>query len=246
MRLIPAIDLRAGHCVRLLHGDFEAETRYPTDPHSLLSKYREVGADWLHIVDLDGARDGALGNRAIIVDLAAAKAVNLQVGGGLRNTAALAQMLDAGVARAVVGSAAVLKVEQVQAWLAHFGAERLTLAFDVCIDDSGVPRVMTHGWQRQSECSLWSALDNYGASQLKHVLCTDVGRDGALTGPNVALYREAVRRYPQIEWQASGGIRNAHDLHALSEAGAAAAISGKALLENLIPLEELQPFLPNA
>jgi phosphoribosylformimino-5-aminoimidazole carboxamide ribotide isomerase len=246
MRLIPAIDLRAGHCVRLLHGDFEAETRYPVEPHALLSKYREVGADWLHIVDLDGARDGALGNRAIILELAAAKAVNLQVGGGLRNTAALAQILDAGVARAVVGSAAISKVEQVRAWLAHFGAEHVTLAFDVSIDDSGVPRVMTHGWQRQSEYSLWNALDNYSASQLKHVLCTDVGRDGALTGPNIELYREAVRRYPRIEWQASGGIRNAHDLQALSEAGAAAAISGKALLENLIPIEELQPFLPNA
>ena len=246
MRLIPAIDLRAGQCVRLLHGDFDAETRYPADPRSLLSQYRGVGADWLHIVDLDGARDGSLGNRAIIVELAAEKAVNLQVGGGLRNTAALAQMLDAGVARAVVGSAAISQVEQVRAWLAHFGAQRLTLAFDVSIDNNDSPKVMTHGWQRQSEYSLWEALDNYGASQLKHVLCTDVGRDGALTGPNVELYREAVRRYPQIEWQASGGIRNAHDLQALSEAGAAAAISGKALLENLIPLEELQPFLPNA
>jgi phosphoribosylformimino-5-aminoimidazole carboxamide ribotide isomerase len=246
MRLIPAIDLRAGQCVRLLHGDFEAETVYPTDPYSLLTKYRAAGADWLHVVDLDGARDGALGNRAIIVDLAAAKALNLQVGGGLRNTAALTQMLDAGVGRAVVGSAAIAQVEQVQEWLAHFGAERLTLAFDVSIDDSGVPRVMTHGWQRQSEHSLWNALDNYAASPLKHVLCTDVGRDGALSGPNVELYREAVLRYPQIEWQASGGIRNAHDLHALSQAGAAAAISGKALLENLIPIEDLQPFLPNA
>ena len=246
MRLIPAIDLRAGHCVRLLHGDFEAETRYPADPHSLLTKYREVGADWLHIVDLDGARDGALGNRAIIVELAARKAISLQVGGGLRNTAALAQMLDAGVARAVVGSAAVSQVEQVQAWLAHFGAERLTLAFDVSIDDGGLPRVMTHGWQRQSEYSLWDALDQYSASQLKHVLCTDVGRDGALTGPNVDLYREAVRRYPLIAWQASGGIRHGSDLQALSDAGAAAAISGKALLEDLIPMEELQPFLPNA
>jgi phosphoribosylformimino-5-aminoimidazole carboxamide ribotide isomerase len=246
MRLIPAIDLRAGHCVRLLHGDFEAETRYPADPHSLLTQYREVGADWLHIVDLDGARDGALGNRAIIVELAARKAISLQVGGGLRNTAALAQMLDAGVARAVVGSAAVSQVEQVQAWLAHFGAQRLTLAFDVSIDDSGSPKVMTHGWQRQSEHSLWNAMDAYATSQLKHVLCTDVGRDGALTGPNVELYREAVRRYPQVEWQASGGIRNARDLQALSEAGVAAAISGKALLENLIPVEELQPFLPSA
>ena len=232
--------------MRLLHGDFEAETRYPADPGSLLSRYREAGADWLHIVDLDGARDESLRNRAIIVALAARKAVNLQVGGGLRNTAALAQMLDAGVSRAVVGSAAIAQVEQVQAWLAHFGPERIALAFDVSIDDSGVPRVMTHGWQRQSEYSLWNALDNYFASPPKHVLCTDVGRDGALTGPNVELYREAVRRYPQIEWQASGGIRNAHDLHALSETGAAAAISGKALLENLIPIEELQPFLPNA
>ncbi|HTD72257.1 MAG TPA: 1-(5-phosphoribosyl)-5-[(5-phosphoribosylamino)methylideneamino] imidazole-4-carboxamide isomerase [Steroidobacteraceae bacterium] len=246
MRLIPAIDLRAGQCVRLLHGDFEAETVYPTDPGSLLNKYREAGADWLHIVDLDGARDESPVNRAIIVELAARKAVNLQVGGGLRNTAALSHMLDAGVARAVVGSAAISQVGQVQEWLAHFGPERITLAFDVSIDDHGNPKVMTHGWQRQSEYSLWNALDNFSASQLRHVLCTDVGRDGALTGPNVALYREAVRRYPLIEWQASGGIRNAHDLRALSEAGAAAAISGKALLENLIPIEELQPFLQNA
>ncbi|HEY0747750.1 MAG TPA: 1-(5-phosphoribosyl)-5-[(5-phosphoribosylamino)methylideneamino] imidazole-4-carboxamide isomerase [Steroidobacteraceae bacterium] len=246
MRLIPAIDLRAGRCVRLLHGDFESETRYPTDPETLLAKYRDLGADWLHIVDLDGARDGTLQNHTIIVRLAIQKAVKLQVGGGLRNTAAIAQMLDAGIGRAVVGSAALAQIQQVRAWLIHFGQERVALAFDVSIDDNGVPRVMTHGWQRQSEHSLWSAVDTYVDSGLKHVLCTDVGRDGALTGPNTALYGEAVHRYPHIEWQASGGIRNAHDLHALDDAGVAAAISGKALLENLIPFEELQPFLPNA
>jgi phosphoribosylformimino-5-aminoimidazole carboxamide ribotide isomerase len=246
MHLIPAIDLRAGRCVRLLHGDFDAETRYPTDAQSLLAKYRGLGADWLHIVDLDGARVGIGDNRAVILQLAEQNAVNLQVGGGLRNTAALTQMLDAGIARVVVGSAALTQVEQVQAWLKHFSPDRITLAFDVCVDDSGVPRVMTHGWQRQSEHSLWNAVDFYAASDLKHVLCTDVGRDGALTGPNIGLYTQAVRRYPQIEWQASGGIRNAHDLHALANAGAAAAISGKALLEDLIPFEELHPFLPNA
>jgi phosphoribosylformimino-5-aminoimidazole carboxamide ribotide isomerase len=245
MHLIPAIDLRDGHCVRLLHGDFEAETRYPTDPETLLIKYRDLGADWLHVVDLDGARGGILDNRAIILKLAAQKAVKLQVGGGLRNTAALAQMLDAGVARVVVGSTAITQAEQVQAWLKHFGPDRLTLAFDVCIDDHGVPRVMTHGWQQQSEHSLWNAVESF-ASVLKHVLCTDVGRDGALTGPNVDLYAQAVRRYPHIEWQASGGIRNLHDLLALAKAGASAAISGKALLENLIPVEELRSFLPNA
>jgi phosphoribosylformimino-5-aminoimidazole carboxamide ribotide isomerase len=178
--------------------------------------------------------------------LASQRAIKLQVGGGLRNTAALAQMLDAGAARAVVGSAALSHVDQVKAWLRHFGPDRLTLAFDVSLDDSGVPRVMTHGWQHQSAHSLWSAVDLYSASGLKHVLCTDVGRDGALTGPNIDLYKEAVRRYPQIEWQASGGIRHARDLHALVETGCAAAISGKALLEDLIPPEELRPFLPNA
>ncbi|SRR5579859_467432 len=246
MQLIPAIDLKNGHCVRLLHGDFDAETRYPIDAQALLARYRDLGADWLHVVDLDGARGGLPDNRSMILQLAAQKTLKLQVGGGLRNTAALAQMLDAGVQRVVVGSAALTQVEQVQAWLTHFGPDRITLAFDVSIDDSGVPRVMTHGWQRQSALSLWSAIEKYADSDLKYVLCTDVGRDGALTGPNLSLYDEAVRRHPQIQWQASGGIRHAKDLHALAQLGAAAAISGKALLENLIPFEELQPFLPNA
>jgi phosphoribosylformimino-5-aminoimidazole carboxamide ribotide isomerase len=246
MRLIPAIDLKAGHCVRLLHGDFSRETRYGADPEALLAKYRGWGADWLHVVDLDGAKDGSLGNRAIIARLAALQTVKLQVGGGLRNTAAVTQMLDLGAARAVVGSSAVTHVEQVRTWLQHFGPERITLAFDVRLDDGGIPRVATHGWQRQSELSLWDAVAHFSESQLLHVLCTDVGRDGALTGPNIALYREAVRRHPQIQWQASGGIRDARDLHALREAGATAAISGKALLEERILPEDWQPFLPNA
>jgi phosphoribosylformimino-5-aminoimidazole carboxamide ribotide isomerase len=246
MRLIPAIDLKAGRCVRLLHGDFASETRYAADPLTLLANYRDLGADWLHVVDLDGAKDGDLANRAIILQLAAQKDVKLQVGGGIRNTTAVTQLLDLGVARAVVGSAALTQPEQVRSWLEHFGAEQITLAFDVRFDDGGTPRVATHGWQRQSELSLWRAMANFAGSRLVHVLCTDVGRDGALAGPNVALYKEAVRRHPQIQWQASGGIRDARDLQALSDVGAAAAISGKALLEELIPAEDLQPFLPNA
>jgi phosphoribosylformimino-5-aminoimidazole carboxamide ribotide isomerase len=245
MRLIPAIDLKAGRCVRLLHGDFTAETRYSAQPWELLSRYRDFGADWLHVVDLDGARDGELGNRSIIEQLAQRGGLNLQVGGGLRSRAAIAQMLDRGVARAVIGSAAVSQPEQVREWLKHFGAERLVLAFDVRVDADGTPRVATHGWQRQSDLSLWDAVQRYSGT-LKHALCTDVARDGALNGPNVDLYASAVARHPQIEWQASGGVRDAQDLHALAQAGAGAAISGKALLEELIPREELQPFLPNA
>jgi len=117
MRLIPAIDLRAGHCVRLLHGDFEAETVYPTDAYSLLTKYREAGADWLHIVDLDGARDGSLGNRAIIVDLAARRALNLQVGGGSTFTPGTAG--SPGTATTVAGNLALLWKPEVH----FFGGE---------------------------------------------------------------------------------------------------------------------------
>jgi phosphoribosylformimino-5-aminoimidazole carboxamide ribotide isomerase len=246
MRLIPAIDLKDGRCVRLLRGDFNVETRYDADPRGLLDKYRDVGADWLHIVDLDGARDGTAGNREIILELAEQTAVSLQVGGGLRDTPSVSQVLRAGVGRAVIGSVAVTRVDLVRAWLDDFGAERLVLAFDVRIDPTGTPRVATHGWRQQSELSLWDAVENYADHDLKHVLCTDVRRDGALTGPNVELYDQAVRRFPQIEWQASGGIRDALDLQALAKTGVKAAISGKALLEELIPREELKPFLPNA
>lgn len=246
MRLIPAIDLKGGRTVRLLRGDFDAETRYSAAADALLDRYARLGADWLHVVDLDGARDGDGANRGIIAALAGRDKMHLQVGGGLRDTAALAQMFDAGAARVVIGSAAVTQVDGVRGWLREFGAQRVVLAFDVRLDAAGTPCVAIHGWREQSTLPLWAAVDNFAAFGLAHVLCTDVSRDGALTGPNVALYAEAAQRFPRIDWQASGGIRDSRDLHALAVAGCKAAISGKALLENLIPPEELQPFLPNA
>jgi phosphoribosylformimino-5-aminoimidazole carboxamide ribotide isomerase len=246
MQLIPSIDIRGGRCVRLLHGDFARETRYESEPQELVAKYQRMGAQWLHIVDLDGARDGTAGNRAMIHELAAGNRIKLQVGGGLRDHAAVSDMLAGGVARVVIGSAAVTAVSEVRAWLREFGPERVTLAFDVRLDAAGTPCVATHGWQEQSTLSLWSAVQNFAAEGLVHVLCTDVARDGALAGPNVALYREAVLRFPKIAWQASGGVRDLSDLAALADTDVAAAISGKALLDNLIPTEELQAFLPNA
>ena len=246
MRLIPAIDLRGGRCVRLLQGDFAAETRYEAEPLELLARYRGYGADWLHVVDLDGAREGSGGNRSVIATLAAEAGVQLQVGGGLRDFAAVRDVLGLGAARAVVGSAALTEPDEVRRWLRHFGSGRIALAFDVRLDDAGTPCVATHGWVRQSAVPLWRAVAEFIEAGLTHVLCTDVSRDGALGGPNVNLYAEAVRRHPQVAWQASGGIRHALDLHALAACGAAAAISGKALLEQRIPIEELRPFLPNA
>ncbi len=246
MRLIPAIDLKDGHCVRLLRGDFAAETRYGNEPLRLLDKYRAYGADWLHVVDLDGARDGTRANRALVADLAAQGALRVQMGGGLRDAQSVKDALQSGIARVVVGSAAVTQAELVHAWLDEFGPARVALAFDVRIDADGIPCVAIHGWREQSQLPLWQAVERFADAGLQHVLCTDVSRDGALSGPNVGLYADAVRRFPHIEWQASGGIRDALDLHALAATGASAAISGRALLDELIPVEELRPFLPNA
>jgi len=146
----------------------------------------------------------------------------------------------------VIGSAAVEQREQVAAWLRQIGPERICLAFDVRLDAAAVPRLCTRGWQHRTTVSLWDAVAGYADTGLKHVLCTDIERDGALAGPNLALYGEALQRFPQIQWQASGGIRSAADLAALAARGVAAAISGKALLEQRISPEELRPFLPNA
>jgi phosphoribosylformimino-5-aminoimidazole carboxamide ribotide isomerase len=248
MRLLPAIDLKNGRCVRLLRGDFAQQTAYSTAPLDLARRFKAMGADWLHVVDLDGARQGRAdqGNRALIAQVARESGLRLQVGGGLRTRADVERVLEAGAARAVIGSAALSDAAAVRGWIEEFGGDRIALAFDVRLDAGDTPCIVTHGWQRQSMRPLWDALSDFPAGAPTHVLCTDVARDGALTGPNVALYAEAARRFPGVAWQASGGIRDAADLRALASCGAAAAISGKALLEELIPIEELRPFLPNA
>ncbi|HTQ36100.1 MAG TPA: 1-(5-phosphoribosyl)-5-[(5-phosphoribosylamino)methylideneamino] imidazole-4-carboxamide isomerase [Steroidobacteraceae bacterium] len=246
MLVIPSIDLRGGHCVRLLKGEFQAETRYALDPRELVRRYADAGARWLHLVDLDGARDGTPGNGALVRQMAAEPRVQLQLGGGLRTRAAVEEAFASGAARAVIGSAAVEQPQLLRELLAAHGAARICLAIDVRIDDGGVPRVRTRGWVREHALSLWELLESFADTPLLHVLCTDVERDGALAGPAFALYEEARRRFPRIAWQASGGIRSAEDLARLAALGLAAAISGKALLEGHIQLEELQPYLRGA
>jgi phosphoribosylformimino-5-aminoimidazole carboxamide ribotide isomerase len=245
MRLIPSIDLRGGRCVRLLKGDFDAETRYAAEPLALVRHYRELGARWLHIVDLDGARAGRLAHRDLIGAMAAEPGIRLQVGGGLRTRAVIDDLFALGVARAVVGSAALEQADEVAGWLGELGPERVCLAFDARLDPDGTPRLQARGWLEATRWSLWEAVARFAPAGLHHVLCTDIARDGALAGPNIALYAEAVRRCPTIQWQASGGVADVADLAALAAAGCAAAISGKALLENRLPPKELLPFLPS-
>ena len=246
MDLIPAIDLKDGRCVRLLHGDFAAETQYSNNPHEILDRYLAFGASRIHVVDLDGAKDGSPANHGLITEFAARRVAHLQVGGGLRSLERVKAMLAMGVERAVIGSVAVSNPDEVIAWGRELGMDKLVLAFDVRIDAANVPWLTTHGWQRTSDISLWTLLDQYAHVGFKHVLCTDIARDGALTGANCELYRDGVQRFPTIQWQASGGVASVRDLYALRDVGVAAIISGKALLENKISVEELQPFLRNA
>ena len=247
MQLVPAIDLRGGQCVRLLQGRFDAETVYGDDPGVILGRYRDLGARYVHVVDLDGARDGSQGNRARQSPGWRGRSQTPPS----RSAAASARVrswpnCSLGVQRIVIGSVAVTKPAEVRQWLEEFGPDRIVLAFDVRLDAGGTPRLTTHGWESQTEASLWDAVLTYQPHGAMHVLCTDVARDGALSGPNLALYTEALRRFPKIQWQASGGVSCGADLVALAATGAAAVISGRALLENRIPAAELAPFLPNA
>jgi phosphoribosylformimino-5-aminoimidazole carboxamide ribotide isomerase len=245
MQLIPAIDLRDGRCVRLLKGDFAQETRYAVDPVQLAGQYRALGAQRLHVVDLDGAKRGEPVNLELIRRMQEAAGISVQLGGGIRTRASLELAL--GVAeRAVVGSLAVSDPDLVVSWLTELGPERLTLALDVRLTEDGTPLIATHGWTRASTLTLAAAIERFAAAGLAHVLCTDIDRDGALTGPNVELYRDCAARWPGIAFQASGGVRSAADLAALAEAGVAATVSGKALLEGRLTTEEIRPFLRGA
>jgi phosphoribosylformimino-5-aminoimidazole carboxamide ribotide isomerase len=246
LRPIPAIDLKDGRCVRLYQGRFDQVSEYAADPAELARRYLSLGVEWVHVVDLDGARDGAAGNREVIARMAASSNGRVQVGGGIRDRAGVDAVLALGVGRAVIGSAAAERPEEVRGWLEELGPERLVFAFDVRLGEDGTPWLRTRGWTEEAGLSLWDAIGLYRDAGVRHVLCTDVARDGAMAGPNLELYRECAARFPEIALQASGGVRDLADLEALRSTGAAAAIIGKALLDGRITDEEIRSFLRNA
>ena len=237
MIVYPAIDLKDGICVRLMHGRFDQVTRYDDDPAARLAAFAAAGANWAHIVDLDGAEAGRAVQHALIGDLARSIDIRIQSGGGVRSADDVAALIDAGVARVVVGSLAVSQPETVADWLRRFGPDRITLAIDVKADgDRWVPALK--GWTEAAGVDLWTALDRFPPNLARHLLVTDVGRDGALTGPNLDLLGEIVRRRPDLKVQASGGVASVADLTAAAALGCQGAIVGRALYENRFTLEE--------
>lgn len=241
MRIIPAIDLKDSKCVRLLRGDFEKTTEYSSNPGEIGRRFSALDVAGLHIVDLDGARSGAQQNDAIVAEIAAESGLDIQLGGGIRHRDDIARWLTNGVSRCVVGSIAINEPARVTKWIAEYGADRIVLALDVKLDETGTPFLTTQGWTEDSDVSLWECLDAY-SSGARHVLCTDVARDGAMTGPNFELYVEILNRYPSLELQASGGVRNIDDLELLRELGVPAAITGRALLDGEITTAEVAAF----
>ena len=246
MRIIPAIDLKDGSCVRLFKGDFEQTTEYSKDPAAIGRLFSSLAVQDLHIVDLDGARSGTQQNDVIVAEIARESGLEVQLGGGIRSREIVAHWLANGVSRCVVGSVAINEPGRVKEWIAEFGGDAIVLALDVRIDDAGTPFLTTHGWTEDSGTTLWDCLDSYSDAGAMHVLCTDVSRDGAMSGPNLALYAEILQRYHTLQLQASGGVRNLDDLELLEELGLPAAITGRALLDGKITAAEVESFLQNA
>ncbi len=234
----PAIDVRDGRVVRLQQGDYDRETRYPDDPFAVAMRYADAGARWLHLVDLDAARAGGYTLAPLLKRIADDGRLQVQTGGGVRDEAAMAAMLEQGASRVVIGSLAVRDPALVEGWLQRYGAARITIALDTRQDDAGEWQLPIHGWTESAELDLDACLRRYRAAGAKHLLCTDIARDGMMRGPNLDLYRMIVARGEGFELQASGGVRDAADIVAAREAGCAGAVLGRSLLEGGLRIED--------
>ncbi|PPU94893.1 1-(5-phosphoribosyl)-5-[(5-phosphoribosylamino)methylideneamino]imidazole-4-carboxamide isomerase [Xanthomonas albilineans] len=234
----PALDIRDGRVVRLAQGDYARETHYGDDPLRRAKAYADAGAQWMHLVDLDAARAGGYTLGPLLERIRAQTGLHVQTGGGVRSRADVQRMLDAGATRVVIGSLAVRDRESVLAWLAEFGPARITVALDTRQDAKKVWRLPVLGWTETSSLTLDALASEYAAAGLTHLLCTDIARDGMLSGPNLALYAHLRQIAPDVAVQASGGVRNAADVRATREVGCAGVVLGKSLLEGRLRLDE--------
>ena len=236
--IIPAIDLIDGKVVRLYQGDYGQKTEYSADPQGRFDDYVAQGATQLHLVDLDGAKDSTKRQLTVIRKLLANTKAPVQIGGGVRTEQDVIDLLDAGANRVVIGSTAVKDPATVAGWVEKYGADKIVLALDVNIDAEGNRKIAVAGWQEDSGVTIEALLAHYLPVGLKHVLCTDISRDGTLQGSNVALYRDLAAQFPQINWQASGGIGGIADIEALKGSGVGGVILGRSLLEGKFTVKE--------
>ncbi|MCW7764142.1 1-(5-phosphoribosyl)-5-[(5-phosphoribosylamino)methylideneamino]imidazole-4-carboxamide isomerase [Photorhabdus luminescens] len=244
--IIPALDLIDGKVVRLHQGDYTQQRDYQHDPLAHFQQYEQQGAKRLHLVDLTGAKDPSARQIPLLRKLLAAVSIPVQVGGGIRTEEDVKTLFDAGADRIVIGSIAIKQPALVTQWFKRYGAENIVLALDVRINNTGMKQVAINGWRENSSITLEQVIEQYLPCGLKHVLCTDISRDGTLTGSNVELYRAICQCYPQIAFQASGGIGTLNDISSLPASGVAGVIIGRALLDGKFTLTEAIQCWQNA
>lgn len=237
MRIIPAIDIIDGKCVRLTKGDYATQKTYRDNPLDVAREFEDHGIRYLHLVDLDGARSKHIVNHGVLRQITEGTSLQVDFGGGIKSDDDLRIAFENGAAQITGGSVAQQQPELFLQWLEHYGAERIILGAD-----SHHRKIATQGWQKQSEEDVVDFIASFATKGVAYVICTDISKDGMLQGPSLELYREILTG-SDIRLIASGGITSMADLEKLQAIGCEGAIIGKAIYEGHIQLKELQSFI---
>lgn len=238
MRIYPAIDLQNGKCIRLKQGDYDQATIYQASPTEMIEQFANAGAEWVHIVDLDGAKNPDKNQSELICSLAKFNCIKIQTGGGIRQFHHAFRLFEHGIERIILGSIALANFNLVAEWFRYFGADRLVLALDIKFNEQNQAMVAFNAWQEVGKQTMEDVIDAYLPLGLKHVLCTNIHRDGMLGGPDIQLYQHILQQYPQLELQASGGVQSIADIKSLREAALSGAIIGRAIYENALSIQD--------
>lgn len=234
MRIIPAIDIIDGKCVRLTQGDYNQKKIYNENPVEVAKEFEEAGLKYLHVVDLDGAKAGQVMNWEVLESICKETKLSVDFGGGIKTKEQMEKLFDYGVKQVNLGSIAVKDPKRVTDWISHFGSEKIILSADVKNE-----MIAISGWQENASIQLTTFLKDYVKNGIEYVTCTDIGTDGMLAGPNIDLYKKILLNFPQLHIIASGGVSDIEDLRELRQIGVDGVIVGKAIYERRIKLEEL-------
>ncbi len=240
MELVPAIDIIGGECVRLAKGDYAQKTTYSSDPLSIARNFYDNGIKRLHLVDLDGAKSKHIVNYKVLETIASKTGLIIDFGGGIKSKQDIEIAFDSGAAMVTVGSIAVTDPELVGTWLQDYTPEKIILGADVKGENIAI-----NGWLESSDSNLYPFIEKYMSMGIRRCVCTDISRDGMLSGPSIELYKKMLKRFPNLFLTASGGVSCYQDLIDLKEAGLPSAIVGKAFYEGRITIEQLSELANN-
>ncbi|MBL7858409.1 MAG: 1-(5-phosphoribosyl)-5-[(5-phosphoribosylamino)methylideneamino]imidazole-4-carboxamide isomerase [Cyclobacteriaceae bacterium] len=235
MRIIPAIDIIDGKCVRLTQGDYNQKKIYNKNPLDVARQFEDADLEFIHLVDLDGAKQGKVVNWKVIEDIQGKTSLKVDFGGGVKSTEDLERLLELDINQVNIGSMAVKEPEKFIAWMKTYHAENFILSADVRDE-----KVMIHGWQEQTPLDLYTFVGQFATAGLQYIACTDISTDGMLSGPNLGLYKKLKKRFPELKIIASGGVSSVDDLKELQYIKVDGVIVGKAYYEGKISLNDLK------